>query len=158
MPRALHFSRFTFVTGAVVASALAAPRPTHAANCDAYASACVDSDALWATGGHSTFFAIPSAITVAPGSFAFGLASSVQHDPIVFRTSNQGPAGSTSIAAISTQVVSTFLFSYGVTDRLQLDVALPLTLFQNGIGTSRIAGTTEVDVPSNGARDVRLGA
>jgi OOP family OmpA-OmpF porin len=142
----------------VAVLALSAARPALAADCDAKNATCIDSDALWPIAGASTFFSIGSVATVAPRHFGFGLATSLQHNPIVFRTSAEGPAGSVSIPAIGNQLNTSFLFSYGVTERLEVDVVTPVTFYQDGTGASRLAGATGVDVPTSAVRDLRLGA
>ena len=127
-----------------------------ATDCDAAASTCIDSDAFWPSAGPSTFFAVPSARTTPAGRFGFGLSTSIQRDPVVLQTSDASPAGSVDVPAIGTQVTSSFLFSYGVTDRLEASLVAPVTFYQNGTGVSRITGPTN-EVSSTAIRDVRLG-
>ena len=142
---------------AVVFLASICARPSEArAECDSAVPTCIDSDALWPTAGPTTFFSLAAAQTLAGKHFGFGLASAVQRDQIVLRTSAEGPAGSVSIPAIGTQLNTSFLFSYGVTDRLQVDVAAPVTFYQNGSGDSRAVGPPS-EVPSSAVRDVRVG-
>ncbi|MGZ3475399.1 MAG: thrombospondin type 3 repeat-containing protein [Polyangiales bacterium] len=135
------------------------------ADCDSIASTCIDSDLLWPTAGTTTFFSVGSARTLDGGRFGFGIATDLQRKPLVLRKNAAGPAGDVGVPGIGTQVVSTFLFSYGVTDRFEVDVATPLTLFQNGTGVSSVTGGSSsdlsrgvTDVPNNAVRDVRIGA
>ncbi|MBI2394956.1 MAG: thrombospondin type 3 repeat-containing protein [Deltaproteobacteria bacterium] len=130
----------------------------HASECgEAPASTCIDSDALWFTPGPTTFFSLASGMTLAPRRFGFGLATGVQNDPLVLRKSASGPAGAVTEPAIGVQVNTSMLFSYGVTDRVQVDVAAPVTFFQNGSGISTKDGSA-TRVPANGVRDLRIGA
>jgi outer membrane protein OmpA-like peptidoglycan-associated protein len=129
----------------------------HAAECDGPVSTCFDADILWPTAGPTTFFSIGSARTVGARRFSFGLATAMQRDPVVLRRSEAGPAGPVPIAAIGTQVNTTFLLSYGVTDRIAVDAAMPVTFFQTGTGLSTLSGTAR-DVPTNAVRDARIGA
>lgn len=127
-----------------------------AADCSAAASTCIDSEAFWPTAGPSTFFSVSSAKTTGVGRWGFGVATSAQKNPIVLRTNDAGPAGSVDIPAIGTQVTSSFLFSYGITDRLEASVVAPVTFYQNGTGVSRITGPS-TEVASTAVRDVRFG-
>jgi outer membrane protein OmpA-like peptidoglycan-associated protein len=138
-----------------VAGSLFAARAS-AADCDASASTCIDSEALWPTAGPSTFFAVPGGRTTPVGRFGFGLSTSIQRDPIVLRTSDASPAGSVDVPAIGTQVTTSFLFSYGVTDRLEASVVAPISFYQNGTGVSRITGPSN-EVSSTAIRDMRVG-
>jgi len=150
----LHRTLLLVLPAAVILSSPTA----NAADCDAKNSTCIDSDALWPMAGASTFFSVGSVETVAPKHFGFGLASSFQHNPIVFRTNDDGPAGSVAIPAIGNQLNTSFLFSYGVMERLELDVVTPVTFYQDGTGVSRLVGATGVDVPTSAVRDIRIGA
>jgi outer membrane protein OmpA-like peptidoglycan-associated protein len=136
-----------------------------AADCEVVASTCVDSDLLWPTAGTSTFFSVGAARTLDRGRFGFGISTDLQRKPIVLNKNAGGPAGDVGVPGIGTQVNSTFLFSYGATDRLEIDVATPLTVYQNGTGVSSVTGGSSSDlskgateVPSNAVRDVRIGA
>ncbi len=50
---------------------------------------------------------------------------------------------------------ATFAWAYGVTDRLELDLALPLTLGQSGLGLSPVTGGTGLH--DTATRDMRFG-
>jgi outer membrane protein OmpA-like peptidoglycan-associated protein len=150
--------RVAALTLAVVATALPTAATARAGDCKASASTCIDSEALWPYAGPTTWFSIAPARTVGRNAFGFGLASSFQHDPIVFRTSSASPTGGTKVPAIGNQLTTSFLFSYGVTDRLEIDAVAPVTFFQDGTGVTRLTGTQAVDIPTSGVRDVRIGA
>lgn len=156
-PGALRVAALTPALVALVAT-VATVDTARAADCKAASSTCIDSEALWPYAGPTTWFSIAPARTVARNGFGFGLASSFQHDPIVFRTSSASPTGGTKVAAIGNQLTTSFLFSYGVTDRLEIDAVAPVTFFQDGTGVTRLTGTQAVDIPTSGVRDVRIGA
>ncbi len=131
----------------------------HAADCAAAASTCIDSDVLWPVAGPSTFFSVGSAQTVGKGRFGFGLASSFQRNPIVLRKSASGPAGPVAVSGIENQLNTSFVFAYGVTEKLEVALVTPVTFYQSGTGISAKDGaTTPIDQPSNGVRDLRIGA
>ena len=141
---------------AFVAAPLAA-RDAHAADCSSSVATCIDSEALWPTAGPTTFFSLPSARTTPKSRFGFGLASSLQHNPIVVRTSDAGPSGSVDVPVIGTQLTTSFLFSYGITERIEASFAAPVTFFQDGTGVSRVTQGPSTAVPSSAVRDVRIG-
>jgi hypothetical protein len=127
-----------------------------AGNCDApETSGCVDSDTLWPHAGPRRFVAVGGTETVAPGDVTFGLMLGWQSRPVVLKLASPGGAGSEQ-AAIDNQLTSTFLFGYGVTSRLELDAAIPVTLLQNGVGLQPITGGQALR--DTVARDLRFGA
>lgn len=136
---------------------LLSPSSARAVECETAASTCIDSDALWFFPGGTTFFSLASPTTITPRRFAFGMATSMQDKPIVLRKSAAGPAGAVDEPAIGLQINTSLLFSYGVTDRLQVDLVAPATFYQDGSGVSTKDGQA-TSVPANGVRDVRIGA
>lgn len=137
--------------------AMSAAADAAAVDCGAAASTCVDSDALWFQPGATTFFSLASGMVITPKHLGFGLGTSLQSRPIVLRRSAAGPAGEATVPAIDTQINTSLLFSYGLTDKLQVDLVAPVTFYQSGSGVSTLNGPA-VDVPSNGVRDMRIGA
>lgn len=117
-------------------------------------STCIDSDSLWPHAGPQRFAAVGSAETVAEEQVAFGLVSTYQSRPIVLRLASPGPGGSDQYV-VDDQVNASFLFAYGVTDRLQLDVGVPVTLAQTGAGTSPLTGGRPLG--DTAVRDMRFG-
>ena len=118
-------------------------------------STCVDSDTLWPHAGPQRFLAVGSTETTPAGNVAFGLVTSYQSRPIVIHLPSPGPAGSDR-TVIDNQLSTTFLFAYGVTNRLELDAALPITLLQDGSGASPITGSSQ-SVSATATRDLRFG-
>lgn len=137
---------FALVVGARDAVAGSCDRPL--------VSACINSDTLWPTGGPSRFASLPGTLTTAPQQFSFGLVATYLMRPIVLAIPSPGPTG-TKQNAISDQVNGNFVFGYGVTDRLELHVALPVTFAQAGGGTSAISGGD--DLRDTALRDARFG-
>lgn len=127
-----------------------------AGSCDKpLVSACVNSDTLWPSAGPTRFATLPGTLTIAPGQFAFSVASTYLMRPVVLAVPSPGPTG-TKVNAVSDQVNGNFLFGYGVTSRLALHVALPITFLQSGSGTSAITGGE--DLRDTAIRDLRFGA
>jgi hypothetical protein len=117
-------------------------------------SPCIDSDTLWPHAGPSQFLTVGGTETTAAERISFGLVTTYLLRPIRIATPSPGPSGSNA-DAIGDQLDATFLFAYGVTDRLELDLALPVTVFQDGAGTGPIDGSGSI--AASATRDMRLG-
>jgi len=139
----LSFSAMTF-----------APRSAYARCNDPQTSACINSDTLWPHAGPSHFVGIGGTDTVAAGRVGFGLFTTYLSRPILLHIPS--PAlGGTDLKAVDNQVDTTFLFSYGISKRLQLDLEMPLTLIQSGSGVSGITGGD--GLRDTAMRDLRFG-
>jgi OOP family OmpA-OmpF porin len=139
-----------------VASALAvtlfAPA-ARATDCSGTVSSCMNDDLLWPHAGPSQFVAVGSTQTIAPGQLGFGLVTSYLNSPIVLRDPSPPPGSDQ--PAVKDLVNGTFLWSYGVTDRLELDIAVPLTFGQGGTGLEPITGG--YGLKDTAVRDMRFG-
>ncbi|MCL2777861.1 MAG: hypothetical protein FWD73_07645 [Polyangiaceae bacterium] len=116
--------------------------------------ACINSDTYWPNPGPSRFATVAGTETVTPSEIAFGLVASFQSKPITLDIASPG-AGGTKTAVVRNQVTGNFLFAYGVTNRLELDLAVPVTFIQSGTGTSSITGGDNLN--DTAVRDVRFG-
>lgn len=116
--------------------------------------ACINSDTLWPNAGPSRFVGVSGGETVGDGQIGFGLLASWSSRPVLLRIASPGPTG-TEQKAVDDQVTANFLFAYGVTDRLQLDLGAPVTLAQDGSGTSALTGGAALR--STAMRDLRFG-
>jgi OmpA-OmpF porin, OOP family len=120
-------------------------------------STCIDSDNLWPHAGSAHFISIGGTDTLEGGQVGFGIATTYLSRPIYIKSATPGPSGSTD-NVIDNQVTTNFLWSYGMTDRLELDLVLPVTLGQSGTGTSPITGAApENALSSTAMRDMRFG-
>jgi OmpA-OmpF porin, OOP family len=117
-------------------------------------NACINSDTHWPNAGPIRFFGVASTETVGQSQVSFGLVSSYLSRPVLLRVASPGPGGSDQFV-VDDQITGTFLFAYGVTDRLQLDLALPVTFAQNGAGTSPLTGGAPLR--DTAVRDLRFG-
>lgn len=126
-----------------------------AGSCDTPSvSPCINSDTLWPHAGSTHFVAIGATETVAQGEVAFGLVATYLSRPITLHVAAPGPPGSDR-HAIDNQINNNFLFAYGVTNRLELDAAFPVTLIQSGAGLSPITGGASAK--DTAMRDLRFG-
>ena len=96
-----------------------------------------------------------SAETVAARHIGFGLVTSYLSRPIVLLSVSPGPKQGSQYSAVDDQVNGTFLWSYGVTRRLEIDLALPLTFGQGGTGLAPVTGGA--GLKDTATRDMRFG-
>jgi hypothetical protein len=144
--------RFATLSGLVV---LAFARTSLAADCTTpLQSTCINSDTLWPHAGAQRFLTVGGADTIASGQVAFGLDTTYLSRPIILQSSSPGPNGSEAFA-VDNQVNANFLWAYGVTRKLELDFALPITLEQNGAGIAPITGGDSLHATA--IRDLRFG-
>jgi hypothetical protein len=146
-----RIATFAFLS---VASSWAYAVSARATECGVPISPCINDDVLWPHAGASTFVAVGSTETVAAGRLGFGLVADYLSRPIVIQVPAPGPGGGAQYA-VNDQVNATFLWSYGVTRRLELDLALPLTLGQGGAGLQPITGGSALH--DTAQRDFRYG-
>jgi hypothetical protein len=118
-------------------------------------STCINADTLWPHAGPQRFIAVGGTETDDAGRFGFGLVTDYQSRPIVLTVPSPGGAGSSQYA-IDNQVNGTFLWSYGFTRRLELDLAVPLTFGQTGAGAQPITGSGQ-QLRDTAVRDLRFG-
>jgi hypothetical protein len=135
---------------AIVASC---PRAAVANECSGNVSPCINDDTLWPHAGPSRFQAIGGSETTATGQLGFALQATYLSRPIVLQL--QSPGGGSQAYAVNDQGNATFLFSYGVGQRLELDLALPLTLGQGGTGLAPVTGGAGLS--DTAVRDMRFG-
>lgn len=115
---------------------------------------CINSDTFWPNPGPTRFVTVAGTETVGQGQVGFGLVATYLSRPVVLRVASPGPGGSDQYA-VDNQVTGNFLFAYGVTERLQLDFALPVTFIETGAGTSPLTGGE--DLRDTAVRDLRFG-
>jgi hypothetical protein len=127
----------------------------HGRECDnPLINTCINSDTYWPTPGPMRFATVNGTETVGQGQIGFGLAATYLSRPVVLQIASPGPGGSDQYV-VDHQVTGNFLFAYGITDRLQLDFALPVTFIQTGAGTSPL--TAGPDLRDTAIRDLRFG-
>jgi hypothetical protein len=139
---------------AAVVAGLTSARLAHATDCSGVLSPCINDDVLWPHAGPAQFVAIGSTETVGAGRLGFGLVSTYLSRPVVINVKSPGGSGSAQ-NAVDNLVNGTFLWAYGVNDRLELDLALPLTYYQDGTGLSPVTGGYGLN--DTATRDVRFG-
>jgi hypothetical protein len=144
------------VCGGATAGALLVMTATASADpaCYGSVSPCINDDALWPHAGPSRFVQIGSSETVPQGQLGFGVVATYLSRPIVFQVPSPGGAGSDQYA-VNQQANATFLWAYGIADRLELDVALPITLGESGAGLAPLTGGA--GLKDTAVRDLRFG-
>jgi OmpA-OmpF porin, OOP family len=116
---------------------------------------CVDVDNLWMHPGAGPFFSLGPTLTTAAGRISFGLALSYLSRPIGFNVSSPDPAGAASFS-VDNALDASLLWGIGLTDRFELTLAAPVTLFQDGKGLNAVLGTQD-ELPRSAIRDFRFG-
>jgi hypothetical protein len=145
--RALH------ALGCALVLAVFVPSQARAQCKSANLSPCINSDTYWPNAGPMRFAAVAGTETVAAGQIGFGLVTSYQSRPVILRVAS--PGSGTDTFVVDDQVSGNFLFAYGVTNRLELDLALPVTFVQRGAGLSAISGGASLR--DTAVRDLRVG-
>src|SRR5258708_19136954 len=127
--------RTTLVAIVCGVASVAHVRGARATDCSGILSPCINDDTLWPHAGPAQFVAIGSTDTVGSGRLGFGLVTTYLSRPIVIHVPSPGGGGSDAYA-VDNLLNGTFLWAYGVTDRLELDLALAVTYFHDGRGLS----------------------
>jgi hypothetical protein len=136
-------------------SSLFSVSEAHAKECtNPLVNTCINSDTYWPNPGPTRFATVNGTETVARGLVSFGLMATYLSRPILLHIASPGPGGSDQFV-VDNQVTGNFLFAYGVTERLQLDFALPVTFIQSGAGISPLSGGE--DLKDTAVRDLRFG-
>jgi hypothetical protein len=142
-------------SGAALAAAFVSGRAL-AIDCSGLVNPCINDDPFWPHAGPAYFQAVGAAETVAVGQIGFALVASYSSRPVVLHLASPGLfSGGADHDAVEDLVDGTFAWSYGVTNRLELDVALPLALGQGGTGLAPI--TAGAGLKDTAVRDMRFG-
>ncbi len=128
-------------------------RFANATECAGSVSPCINDDTLWPHAGPSHFLAVGGSDTVGASQLGFALQASYLSRPIVLQLTS--PGGGSHAYAVNDQANGTFLWSYGVDARLELDLALPLTFGQGGTGLAPVSGGPGLH--DTAVRDMRFG-
>jgi hypothetical protein len=127
------------------------------AACDPGLSTCIDADTFWPHAGPA-YFTVAGGTAVTPrGSFGFGWVTTYLARPVVLLVPSSQPNG-TEVAAVDRRLDTTFLFSYGLADRIEATVAIPVALYQTGTGISALTSQASRSIDRTALRDVRAGA
>lgn len=118
-------------------------------------SGCINADNLWPHAGAGPFQSLGSPTTTPDGKASIGLVGSYLSRPIGLRVASTDPDG-TVLAVIDNAVDVTFVGAFGITDRLELTIAAPVTMYQDGTGLGAILGSDE-ELRRSTLRDTRFG-
>jgi OOP family OmpA-OmpF porin len=136
--------------------ALASSPVTARAACETGISTCTDADTFWPHAGPAYFNIVGATATTSRGAVGFGWATTYLARPIVLLVPSSRPSG-TEVTAIDHLWNATFLFSYGLTDRIEATLALPTTLYRTGTGISALAHQSSEPIARSAMRDIRVG-
>ena len=132
------------------------PRLAHAA-CGAGLSTCIEADTFWPHAGPAYFNIAGSTTTTARGVLGFGWVTTYLARPIVLLVPSSQPGG-TEVAAVDHLWNATFLFSYGLSERIEATLALPTTAYRTGTGISALTQQTSQPLARTAMRDIRVGS
>ena len=118
-------------------------------------STCIASDNLWPQVGGGRWFSQAPTQTAPESSAAFGLVPTYYLRPIGLQIASADPEGTT-VYAVDNVFAATFLIGIGVTDRLQLSLASPVVLYQDGASKTDIVGGEQA-LPRSAVGDIRFG-
>jgi hypothetical protein len=120
-------------------------------------SPCIDANSLWLPAGDARFLSIAPALPAHPRSFSFGLALSFFDRPVRLRAPSPDPEGR-DINVVRDSLDAALLASYGVTERFDLSLSLPMALYQRGAGVQGLTSQSAEPIAKTALRDPRLGA
>ena len=145
-----------FLEAAVFAWGLAVWPAAARAACDPGLSTCIDADTYWPHAGPAYFNVVGGTATTSLGRVGFGWVTTYAARPIVLVLPSSRPSG-TEVVAVDHLSNATFLFSYGLSDRIEATVALPTTLYRTGTGISTLTHQTSTELSRSALRDIRAG-
>lgn len=149
----LRYARATIPAVLAVTSSMASRAEAQSCS-NRLINTCINSEAFWPHAGPQRFAAVGGTETVGRGQVGFGFVASYLSRPVILQVASPGPGGSDQFV-VDNQVNGNFLFAYGVSDRLQLDLGLPVTFVQDGAGTSPLTGGRSLR--DTAVRDTRFG-
>ncbi|HKQ70633.1 MAG TPA: hypothetical protein VJT73_14905 [Polyangiaceae bacterium] len=129
------------------------------ANCDppSHLSTCIDVDTAWPHAGPRVFGTIGGTDTTRSGLIGFGLVTTYVVRPLVLSVPSPDPQGAR-VPAVDRLWDSTFLWSFGITDRFDASLALPVTVYRSGTGVSSLTQQATSGLSRTALRDARVGA
>jgi hypothetical protein len=128
--------------GAAFATATASLSASAQTPCNGAAHTCINAETYWPHAGSSRFFGVGGAELTAQGQASFGIVTGYQHAPLVVHTPSPAPNGGES-PIVRHHASANLLFAFGITRRLELFAAFPVTIAQSGEGLRSItAGDT----------------
>jgi len=138
--------------------ALASTRPARA-DCapEAHLSTCFDADTLWPHAGPAYFNFIGGRATTPPGAFGLGIVATYLSRPVVLAIPSADPNG-TEVVAVDHLSDATLLVSFGLTDRVDASLALPVVAYRSGSGISSLTSGRARPISYAAMRDARAGA
>ncbi|MFO0550416.1 MAG: thrombospondin [Polyangiaceae bacterium] len=118
-------------------------------------STCVDVDNLYPHAGNGPFVWLAPTSTAPAGEVSFGITASYQRRP--YRLEVDGPSiDNRDVYVVDNLLDATFALALGITDRFEITIATPFTLYQDGAGYYTLQGTDD-ELPRSIVRDPRLG-
>jgi hypothetical protein len=124
---------------------------------DAHLSTCFDADTFLPHAGPGTFTFIGGSATTPPGAFTLGLFATYLSQPVVLVVPSADPKGAEAVA-VDRLADATLLFSFGLSGKLDVAVALPVVVARTGVGVSPLTSQASAPLAHSALRDLRVGA
>ncbi|HTM45427.1 MAG TPA: hypothetical protein VL137_10755 [Polyangiaceae bacterium] len=119
-------------------------------------STCVDANPLWLPAGPSRFVSVDSESAMHPNALALAAGFQFISHPIIIRAPGPDPYG-TEVAAVKRALQMDLLGAFGILPRLELTLALPVVISQNGSGVSSATSVAPTPIASTALKDPRIG-
>ena len=113
----------------------------------------IDVQTRWPSPGPGRFGFVRDVATAPHLSLGFGASAEYINRPLVLIDTTDGDA---EIDGIGHHVTAEFLWSLGLFDFLQIGLALPVTLVQDGEGAQPATLSEADELPTTASRDVRF--
>lgn len=136
---------------------LSSPAPAVGCAEDSDFSPCIDADALWLAPAATRFVAIDAARVLPERQWIAGLGVTYLARPVELHVASPDPEGRT-IAVVDDALNATAFAAFGLGSDLEVEAALPFTVYQTGAGVQGITTQHAEPLRAQALRDPRLGA
>ncbi|MBI5515100.1 MAG: hypothetical protein HY909_15090 [Deltaproteobacteria bacterium] len=137
---------------ALAGAALAAPGSALAQGAGTGTDRSVDVQTFWPVAGPSETLGVRGSTIQPSGGVGFALVANLERLPLVLTE----PMSGMQRAAVDTTATTDFLWSIGILDRLQVNLAVPLVVAQTGEGATPILGGSNGALGDTALRDLRF--
>jgi OOP family OmpA-OmpF porin len=118
-------------------------------------STCFDHDNVWQRASGAPFLSVAPSGTLPAGGYGFAVSGALLLEPVRLRLVGSPLDRS---LVVDTAVNGTLAAAFGVTDRLELTLAAPISYHQAGVGLLGVQSGPPASVARSTLHDLRLGA
>jgi OOP family OmpA-OmpF porin len=106
--------------------------------------------------GPNAFITLDSARAARNGSLSLSLYTNYQHNPFRISIESTQPELAGTFNVVADQVTSELALGYGIKDRFEVGVGVPVTLYMKGTDYSPVNGQPNGDLSAAGLGDIRI--